>query len=385
MKVYYRSKAMSSALSMAETVAAYTSIRVCVRGPAGPERLEVATAAATAPGLELLTLNPSASDELVGSVIRRIREDTPLPPEGRVFTALLVDDAHLLQHPLQRELASLYHHTKLVITVEHDAYSSLDPRLRHVTSGHTISIPPLSDRPEDVAPLVLRQLFGLDPDYTLSGIDQMAWDVLLAYPWPDSRLLLHAVQEAVGAAQLEQAEQVSLRHLPPRVIGATPHGFLDIPFAKGWTKRQLEESYILHCIARTNKKTHAAKVLGMTKDGLYYRLPKLLGIGKQRKMVDGEFVEMPPAPMPSHPGEPWERAATPERRPDLGQPRDASGSISSTTHAEMRAHYATQLSAHQAACEAKGVPPDSRLFSSDYRTGAIEATTTTSSTEDRDE
>jgi hypothetical protein len=344
---------------LADTTAGYPSIKLCIIAPPGPERMELAVAAA---GLHPLTTVPcqQASLKLAVRLIKEVEargHEKPVP-------ALFLDDAHLLRHHLQRKASTL--HCKLIVGTTHEKYPFLSSELRYRTSGHTINLPPLHERQEDVAPVALSLLSGLPADYTVKGISQEAWDVLLAVKWPDTRGLLHAIQDAVVGAQLDGADQISLRHLPPMLLAASPHGFLDVPFSRGWTKKQLEETYILHCIARTNKKTHAARVLGMSKEGLYARLSRLTGKGKRRKMVEGEYVPIPPDPMPVHPGESWDRCGEGEGNPLRGIPRDFGGRPPAGSQRHRQEAAAAAMLKHEAACARKGVPATSRLFTTDY-------------------
>jgi hypothetical protein len=349
--MHYRSAALRGALETAKTTAAFPTIKLCIVSPPGPEREDIALACADGGYLTKLRLHAgAASRELAARLIKEIERSAG---PGNPRPALFVNDVNLLGHQLQKRIADL--HCKLVVAVDEENYPFLDKTLRWRTSGHTIRLPALSERQEDVAPVALSLLSGLPADYTVSGISQEAWNVLLAMKWPDTRTLLSSVQDALAAAQLDHAEQICLRHLPPLVLAASPHGFLDIPFALGWTKRRLEESYILHCVARTNKKTHAARVLGLSKEGLYARLSRLVGKGKHRVMVEGKYQDVPPAPVPTHPGESWDRAGV---RSLPTNPRD---------NQRRREVLALKQLEHEAACARKGVPPESRLFTKDYQ------------------
>ncbi|MDE3126966.1 MAG: sigma-54-dependent Fis family transcriptional regulator [Gemmatimonadota bacterium] len=139
-----------------------------------------------------------------------------------------------------------------------------------------VTIPPLRERPEDVAPLathfvetLCRQL-GQPP----REIAPDALEALEDYSWPGNVREMENVLERV--LLLEDEPVIRRAHLPSEFRAAAPareKAFV-LP-AGGFDLEQIEREFISQALDRTNgNKTQAARLLGLSRDTLRYRLEK---------------------------------------------------------------------------------------------------------------
>ncbi len=139
-----------------------------------------------------------------------------------------------------------------------------------------IHIPSLRERPDDVAPLATFFIDTLCRELRLPAreIAPDAMRALEAYAWPGNARELRNVLERV--LLLEETSLVRASHLPPEISGA--HRPLDRAFvlpATGLDLETLEREFICQALDRSNgNKTGAAKLLGLSRDTLRYRLEK---------------------------------------------------------------------------------------------------------------
>lgn len=142
-----------------------------------------------------------------------------------------------------------------------------------------VLIPPLRERPEDCAPLALyfveqlaRDLKRPPPALTPETIR-----VLEAYSWPGNVRELRNVLER--ALILEDTEEIRPEHLPVEIRTASrPSGggdhIVQLP-ADGFRMEDVERSVIEQALARTTGNVaQAARLLGMSRDTLRYRMKK---------------------------------------------------------------------------------------------------------------
>jgi DNA-binding NtrC family response regulator len=81
----------------------------------------------------------------------------------------------------------------------------------------TVTLPPLRDRPEDIA-LLARHFVERHTTYGVRRLGDRALGLLERYPWPGNvRELLHAIERAVILAQ---AEEIEPGDLPPEIAGS---------------------------------------------------------------------------------------------------------------------------------------------------------------------
>ena len=83
----------------------------------------------------------------------------------------------------------------------------------------TVSLPPLRERPDDVA-LLARHFLEANAKYGVKRLTAATMTALEAYPWPGNvRELLHAVERAVI---LSKGDEIFPSDLPPEILGSSP-------------------------------------------------------------------------------------------------------------------------------------------------------------------
>lgn len=142
-----------------------------------------------------------------------------------------------------------------------------------------VYIPPIREHPEDIAPLadyfvkrLARDLKREPPRLTIGALG-----VLEAYSWPGNVRELRNVLER--ALILEDTEEIRPEHLPAEIRTGSA-----APNAKGWPIQlpvegirvtDVEAALVRQALARTNGNvTQAARLLGLTRDTLRYRMQK---------------------------------------------------------------------------------------------------------------
>ncbi|NIM49007.1 MAG: response regulator [Gemmatimonadales bacterium] len=142
-----------------------------------------------------------------------------------------------------------------------------------------VYLPPLRHRPEDIAPLAVFFMERLSRDLK-RGPTTLLQDtiaILEAYSWPGNVRELRNVLER--ALILEDAEEIRPHHLPGEIRGtgtarATGNHAIQLP-ADGVRVEEVERDLIRQALARTGGNvTQAAKLLGLSRDTLRYRLEK---------------------------------------------------------------------------------------------------------------
>jgi len=363
----YRSPSLVAATSLAASIGKYPSVPACIRAQPGPERLELAILCA---GKLPMTYLPgdAASETLLLQLLSKAQlSESPY--------AVFADSVDRMLEPVAIALSELPAHAKLIIASAPDTYTRVHKTLRIRTSGHIIDVPPISERKEDVGPLLLTILAGLQSRYEFDGISQEAWDVMASHPWTSTRWLIEAAQRGALYAYLERSKLISLRHLPESVLRDSPHGFLDIPMSRGWDQRTMIDSYVLHVVARSKSKREAARRLGITTQGLYARLARLIGLGRVKSISprpDRPNVPvLPPPTTAGNLGEAWERigSGTP-MNPSKGYSRTFGAPHTEEQHRHMQEEAALAMQRHAEAAELAGKDPEGRISQSDLRDAA---------------
>jgi DNA-binding NtrC family response regulator len=141
-----------------------------------------------------------------------------------------------------------------------------------------IHIPPLRDRPEDVAPLAMYFVDCLSRELGQPAreIAPSALSALEQYRWPGNARELHNVLERI--LLLEDGDLIALEQLPPELRGAAQkangNNHIVLP-ASGLVLEDVERELICQALDRANgNKTGAARLLGLTRDTMRYRLEK---------------------------------------------------------------------------------------------------------------
>jgi DNA-binding NtrC family response regulator len=138
-----------------------------------------------------------------------------------------------------------------------------------------LNIPPLRERKDDIPYLVehFAQKFG-------GAISEGAMERLVAYYWPGNvRELENVVERSILLAQGPRVEagdvriDISERSRPAALAsGVAADHFLP----EGMTLDQYEQSLIREALKRANNnKSHAARLLGLTRNALRYRLAQM--------------------------------------------------------------------------------------------------------------
>jgi two-component system response regulator AtoC len=139
-----------------------------------------------------------------------------------------------------------------------------------------VHIPPLRERPEDIAPLALHFVDVMCRDLR-QPVRRLAAETLRAlesYAWPgNARELRNTIERIL---LLTDEDPIGVNSLPQVVRGASdgPAARIVLP-ASGLSLEELERELICQALERTDgNKTGAARLLGMSRDTLRYRLEK---------------------------------------------------------------------------------------------------------------
>jgi DNA-binding NtrC family response regulator len=139
-----------------------------------------------------------------------------------------------------------------------------------------IELPPLRERPDDVAPLAMHFIDTLSDDMSVprQQLSREALRTLEAYPWPGNVRELRNVLERI--LLLSDEDTIALSHLPAEMQAVDVGGdrtFL-LPM-DGVDLDRVERQLILQALERSGgNKSQAARLLGISRDTLRYRLDK---------------------------------------------------------------------------------------------------------------
>jgi DNA-binding NtrC family response regulator len=143
-----------------------------------------------------------------------------------------------------------------------------------------IDIPPLREHKEDIPDLVNHFLvrFAADSEKEIEGIMPAALDELMEYHWPGNiRQLENSVERAVAlsAGRTIDVADIHLDSTQRKSSAAAPGS--DGQFLpEGMTLEQWEDNMIREALRRANgNKSQAARLLGLSRNALRYRLGKL--------------------------------------------------------------------------------------------------------------
>jgi len=136
-------------------------------------------------------------------------------------------------------------------------------------------VPPLTERPEDLLPMISRFVAQAAARYDrpVTGVEPAALDLLLTYDWPGNvRELANTIE---GMVALARGEELTVEDLPPeikdRVAAIRPSAMLRLPV--GWTMAQVEREVIRMTLAKNEgNRTQTAKVLGIGLRTLHRKL-----------------------------------------------------------------------------------------------------------------
>jgi two-component system, NtrC family, response regulator AlgB len=131
-----------------------------------------------------------------------------------------------------------------------------------------IDMPPLRDRPEDIAKLAGQLLSTLGRGKNIFGFTDEAIALLKSYQWPGNiRELRNAIERAVI---LCKTERIGVEYLPSNVVARSEEIALGDPIPLD----QLEELHIRRVLARSKSLDDAARTLGIDVATLWRRRRK---------------------------------------------------------------------------------------------------------------
>jgi DNA-binding NtrC family response regulator len=139
-----------------------------------------------------------------------------------------------------------------------------------------IDIAPLRQRKEDIPDLVnlFVSRFAGDSGKPVEGITPEAMQILVNYHWPGNvRELQNIIERACALAKgtVLKVEDIHLDTRPARAVNGSGN-FLP----EGMTLEQWEDEMILESLRRANgNKSQAARLLGLSRNALRYRLSKI--------------------------------------------------------------------------------------------------------------
>lgn len=144
-----------------------------------------------------------------------------------------------------------------------------------------IVIPPLRERKEDIMPLVLHLIGQFNKEFkkAIKGVSPEAERILVAYPWPGNiRELKNAIERI---CILEDAEIIYPEHIPLEIreyiaeeIEDGERAVVNLP-PQGVSLSTVEKRLVMQALAMVdNNQTRAARLLGVTRDVLRYKMQK---------------------------------------------------------------------------------------------------------------
>jgi len=139
-----------------------------------------------------------------------------------------------------------------------------------------IDIPPLREHKEDIPDLVKLFLarFSQQAGKQIDGIAADAMDMLMAFHWPGNVRELENIVERAVALSSGPMLQASDIHLD--AVRAKPSSGTTPLIPEGQTLEQWEDEMIREALRRANgNKSQAARMLGLSRNALRYRLSKI--------------------------------------------------------------------------------------------------------------
>jgi DNA-binding NtrC family response regulator len=160
-----------------------------------------------------------------------------------------------------------------------------------------VALPPLRERPEDLVPLARSFLALLAPGHEVH-LAPKAWALLERYEWPGNvRELRNALEHALV---LGDGEEIRAEDLPAALQHARPEG----EDGEDGTLEEIERRCLAQALVKTDfNRTHAARLLGITRRTLGYRLRKY-GLDDELQIVRVSHAARPRQPLRARAGLP---------------------------------------------------------------------------------
>ena len=142
-----------------------------------------------------------------------------------------------------------------------------------------IFIPPLRERKEDIIPLALHHIKRFNKEFkkNVKSISPEVETLLLNYPWHGNARELRNIVERICI--LEDTDIIYPEHLPGEIVDyieRDPESNAPIDFpSKGISLKNVEKDLIIQAIKKADgNQTKAAKLLGISRDALRYKMQK---------------------------------------------------------------------------------------------------------------
>ena len=216
---------------------------------------------------EIGEINLSTQVKLLGvienRVVRRLGGNSDIPVDIRIIAATNKDLKKSIENRSFRE--DLYYRLKVF----------------------QINLPPLRDHKEDIPVLAEYFISGFNQQFrkNVRGVDAAARELLEQYHWPgNTRELRNVIERGVI---LENGERLQVESLPgeivhPEVMKATEPAKEKRaetkgpqPFADGTSLFDIEKQLLVQALEKAgNNQSKAARILGISRDTLRYRMKK---------------------------------------------------------------------------------------------------------------
>jgi DNA-binding NtrC family response regulator len=142
-----------------------------------------------------------------------------------------------------------------------------------------VFILPLRERKDDIIPLALHHIQRFNKEFkkNVKSISPDAEKLLLNYPWYGNARELRNVVERICI--LEDTEVVCPEHLPSEIVEYVDvelekSASIDLP-SEGLSLKNVEKELIIKALEKAdNNQTKAAKLLGISRDALRYKMQK---------------------------------------------------------------------------------------------------------------
>ena len=142
-----------------------------------------------------------------------------------------------------------------------------------------INVPPLRSRKEDIPFLAMHFVAKLAPELGSKAreLSSAAMDRLLEHTWPGNvRELENTIERSLVLSSHEVLQPADIRIEAPRISAASAAAQSSAMLPEGETLEHWEQMMIREAMRRANgNKSQAARLLGLTRNALRYRLSQM--------------------------------------------------------------------------------------------------------------